>query len=114
MGVGFSLAVLSAVTMVCLPARVLSFYFFVNSYLVLLITFQLLSNYLFENSKEKGFALPSLFNIFPLNHFSYSGQILLYEIVQILCLYYGNTQLSNVMSEYLFGFSSTVCVLSHY
>ncbi|XP_049348528.1 membrane-bound transcription factor site-2 protease homolog [Solanum verrucosum] len=38
--------------------------------------------------------------------------ILLYEIIQILCLYYGNTQMSNVMSEYLFGFSSTISGLT--
>ncbi|XP_060196871.1 membrane-bound transcription factor site-2 protease homolog [Lycium barbarum] len=38
--------------------------------------------------------------------------ILLYEIGQILCLYYGNSQMSNVMSEYLFGFSSTISGLT--
>ncbi|KAJ8574344.1 hypothetical protein K7X08_026149 [Anisodus acutangulus] len=38
--------------------------------------------------------------------------ILLYEIGQILCLYYGNTQMSNVMSEYLFGFPSTISGLT--
>lgn len=52
MGVGFSLAVLFAVTMVCPPARVYHFNF-VNPYLVLFIRFQLLSNYSFENSKER-------------------------------------------------------------
>ncbi|PHT59417.1 hypothetical protein CQW23_01780 [Capsicum baccatum] len=38
--------------------------------------------------------------------------ILLYEISQILCLYYGNTQMSNMMSEYQFVFSSTISGLT--
>uniref|UniRef100_A0A3Q7EDY4 Uncharacterized protein n=1 Tax=Solanum lycopersicum TaxID=4081 RepID=A0A3Q7EDY4_SOLLC len=49
-----------------------------------------------------GFSLAVLFAV---------TMILLYEIVQILCLYYGNTQMSNVMNKYLFGFSSTPCIL---
>uniref|UniRef100_A0A3Q7ECB3 Uncharacterized protein n=1 Tax=Solanum lycopersicum TaxID=4081 RepID=A0A3Q7ECB3_SOLLC len=49
-----------------------------------------------------GFGLAVLFAV---------TMILLYEIVQILCLYYGNTQMSNVMSKYLFGFSSMPCIL---
>lgn len=50
-----------------------------------------------------GFSLAVLFAV---------TMILLYEIVQILCLYYGNTQMSNVMSEYLFGFSSMISGLT--
>ena len=38
--------------------------------------------------------------------------ILLYEIGQILCLYYGNIQMSYVMSGYLFGFSSMISGLT--
>ncbi|CAN4112710.1 unnamed protein product [Withania somnifera] len=38
--------------------------------------------------------------------------ILFYEICQLLCLYHGNTQMSNALSEYLFGFSSVISDLT--